>query len=162
MIVQSWDTAIKAGKAHDASACATFRVRDNMHQLIDMLVIKAEYPLLKRMVCTHAARFAPDAILMEDKASGQSLLQDLRELPDLPLIAMMPKGDKISRLARASALVEAGSVALPYRAPWLAAFEAEIMGFPNMAHDDQVDAFSQYLCWVLDRNKRANPMIRRI
>jgi len=42
-------------------------------------------------------------------------------------------------------------VALPKVAPWLAAFETELMEFPNGAHDDQVDALAQYLNWVRDK-----------
>jgi predicted phage terminase large subunit-like protein len=113
-------------------------------------------------VISHAARFSPEAILMEDKASGQSMLQDLRSETALPLIAVMPKGDKMTRLARVSAMIEAGSVALPYHARWLAGFEQEIMAFPNAAHDDQVDAFSQYLGWVHEKNRRSDARIRRL
>lgn len=163
MLIQSWDTAIKAGAAHDASACATFHQHENRHYLVDMFVLRAEYPLLKRAIIEHARHYKPDIILMEDKASGQSLLQDLRMQEDaLPMLPILPKGDKITRFARASALVESGRVALPLNAPWLNAFEGEVMGFPNMPHDDQVDAFSQYCCFVLDRAQRASPLIRRL
>ncbi len=162
MLVQSWDTAIKAGATHDASACATFYYDGQLHYLLDMLSVKLEYPYLKRLVISHAARFSPEAILMEDKASGQSMLQDLRSETALPLIAVMPKGDKMTRLARVSAMIEAGSVALPSNARWLGGFEQEIMAFPNAAHDDQVDAFSQYLGWVHEKNRRADTRIRRL
>lgn len=162
MFVQSWDTAIKAGNTHDASACATFYYDGQMHYLIDMLAVRLEYPFLKRLILSHAARFMPEAILMEDKASGQSMLQDLRAECALPLIAVQPHGDKMTRLARVSAMVEAGSVALPHSASWLSDFEHEIMTFPNGQHDDQVDAFSQYLGWIHDKNRRADTRIRRL
>ena len=161
MFVQSWDTAIKAGQAHDASACATFYHDGQVHYLIDMLVVRLEYPFLKRLVASHAQRYTPEAVLIEDKASGQSLLQDL-QAEGLPLIGISPRGDKMTRLARISAMIEAGQVALPYGASWLAAFEEELMAFPQGAHDDQVDAFSQYLGWVQDRARRLCPSIRRL
>ncbi|MFN7612489.1 MAG: hypothetical protein ACK5QI_03850, partial [Alphaproteobacteria bacterium] len=113
MITQSWDTAMKSGAANDASACATFFVRDGVHHLIDMLVVRLEYPALKRRIISHAATFHPEAILLEDKASGQSLLQDLRLETELPLLAIEPKGDKLARLIRVTPLSEAGKVALP-------------------------------------------------
>lgn len=162
MFVQSWDTAIKAGSTHDASACATFYYDGVTHYLLDMQVLRLEYPLLKRYIVSHAQRFSPEVILIEDKASGQSLLQDLRGESGLSLIAINPRGDKTTRLARVSAVVEAGQVALPFAASWLGAFEAEIMAFPNGSHDDQVDAFSQYLCWVLDKRRTAQAQIRRL
>lgn len=162
MTVQSWDTAIKAGTAHDASACATFVEREGIHYLIDMVVVRLEYPSLKRLIASHAARFAPQAVLMEDKASGQSLIQDLRAETQWPIIGIQPKGDKLARLARISPMVEAGQVALPQQAPWLADFEREITHFPYAPHDDQVDAFSQYLNWVRERTRRGSLRIRSI
>lgn len=158
--VQSWDTAIKATEAHDASACATFVERDGVHHLIDMLVVRLEYPALRRLIVSHAQRFVAEAVLIEDKASGQSLLQDLRRESDLPLIARSAIEDKLTRLIRVSPLLEAGRVALPKAASWLHAFEEELFAFPDGAHDDQVDAFSQYLNWVRERQYRAFPSIR--
>lgn len=159
-IVQSWDTGIKAGNQHDASACATFSVRDGVYQLIDMTVVRMEYPALKRMIVSHVARFNPEAVLMEDKGSGQSLLQDLRRETDLPLIACVPSVDKLTRLLRVTPLMEAGKVALPKFAPWLAAFEEELFSFPDGAHDDQVDAVVQYLNWVTKRTREMR--VRRL
>lgn len=162
MLSQSWDTGIKAGKQHDASACATFLEREGVHYLLDMLVVRLEYPALKRMMVSHAERFRAEAVLIEDKASGQSLLQDLRMETALPVIARMPVGDKLSRMVRVTPMMEAGKVMLPEHAPWLAAFEAELFGFPGAAHDDQVDAVSQYLNWVRERAGRVEPSLRRL
>jgi predicted phage terminase large subunit-like protein len=49
--------------------------------------------------------------------------------------------------------IEAGQVFLPESAPWLDAFQAEIMAFPNGRFDDQVDSLSQFLGWA-EHNKR--------
>lgn len=146
-IVQSWDTAIKAGSAHDASACATWLEFEDGLYLTDMSVLRAEYPELKRAILKLAEQYQPHAILIEDKASGQSLLQDLRRETHLPLIGITPRGDKLTRLASVSAMIEAGQVYLPRYAAWRAAFEQELFSFPHGAHDDQVDAFTQYLNW---------------
>lgn len=159
-IVQSWDTAMKAGAAHDASACATFVQKDGVHYLIDLLAVRLEYPDLKRLIVAHAARFLPEAVLMEDKASGQSLLQDLRRETELPLIAQLPRGDKLSRLVRVSPLMEAGKLQLPRAACWLADFEQQLMEFPGGSHDDMVDALSQYLNWVRLGTHANTPIIR--
>lgn len=163
MITQSWDTAIKSSAHHDASACATFLHQEGKHYLLDMQCIRLDYPQLKRFICAHAGRYQPEALLIEDKASGQSLLQDLRaEQPNLPLISVMPKGDKLMRLARVSPMIEAGNVALPHTALWLDAFERELQAFPNAKHDDQVDAFSQYLWWFQQTQSRTKLQMRRI
>lgn len=150
MLVHSWDTAIKASAGHDASVCLVVQAEGEppQHRVMDCWRGRVEYPELKRRVLSLAGRDKPDAILIEDKASGQSLIQDLRRETGLPVIAVMPRGDKVTRLARVSPMIEAGQVALPQDAPWLAAFEQELLSFPNGAHDDQVDALSQYLDWV--------------
>lgn len=159
-VVQSWDTGIKAGAKHDASACVTFTQHEGQHYLIDVTQVRLEYPELKRLMVAHAARFAPEAILVEDKASGQSLLQDLKRETQLPLVAQLPRGDKLSRLIRVSPLLEAGRIALPNEALWLTDFEAELLAFPDGSHDDMVDAFSQYLNWVRAGMHANSPMIR--
>jgi predicted phage terminase large subunit-like protein len=161
-IIQSWDTAMKTGQGRDASACATFLERDGVHYLIDMLAAQMEYPELKRAVVAQAERFAPEVILIEDKASGQSLLQDLRVETNLPLLAQIPDADKLSRLLRVTPMMEAGKVALPKFAPWLAALEEELFGFPDARHDDQVDAISQYLNWLRKGMFAAVPTMRRL
>ena len=97
---------------------------------------------------SQASAWQPDAILIEDKASGQQLLQDLRRETQLPIIAINPEADKITRFAACSALIEAGRVYLPTQAAWLTDYEAEILTFPNAAHDDQVDSTSQFLNWM--------------
>lgn len=151
-IVQSWDTAIKAGSRNDASACATFVEHENHFYLADVVALRAEYPELRKAVLDHAQRWSPEAILIEDAASGQSLLQDLRADTTLPLVGVRPRQDKITRFASVSAFIEAGRVLLPKNSPWLADFEAELLAFPAGAHDDRVDAFSQYLNWIRQRS----------
>ena len=48
-------------------------------------------------------------------------------------------------MAVQAAKFEGGQVLLPQQAAWLAAFEAELVAFPNGAHDDQIDSISQAL-----------------
>lgn len=160
--VQSWDTGFKAGAAHDASVCATFVQHEGVHALIDVAEMRLEYPELKRRVIAQTEKFAPEVILMEDKASGQSLLQDLKRETQLPLVGQMPQGDKWSRLVRVSPLIEGGKVALPHEAVWLADFLTQLLEFPQGAHDDMVDAFSQYLNWVRTSTHTNSPMIRTL
>jgi predicted phage terminase large subunit-like protein len=144
-IVQSWDTAIKAQNHNDASVCLTFAEGEGKSFLIDAQTMRLEYPDLKRRTRELAEQFKPQAILVEDKASGQQLLQDLKRETTLPIIACMSSANKITRFAAVSAMIEAGRLSLPHNAPWLAAFEQELLEFPHGKHDDQVDALTQYL-----------------
>jgi predicted phage terminase large subunit-like protein len=159
-IVQSWDTAIKAGNHHDASACITFGEHNGNYFVLSCLAERLEYPELKRLIISEAEQWAPDAILIEDKASGQSLLQDLRRETALPLIAILPHGDKITRAAAVSPLVEAGRVFFSQKKANYSTLENELLNFPYAPHDDTVDAFSQFLNWTKEKNKSVYRMRR--
>lgn len=151
-VVQSWDTAIKAGTQHDASVFLTFAESEGKSYLKDARVMRLEYPDLKCFFYAHSEDHKPHVILIEDKASGQQLLQDVKRESHLPLIAIRPKNDKITRFAAVSAMIEAGKLILPQQAPWLADFEAELFSFPDGNHDDQVDALTQYLDWIRNQS----------
>ncbi len=159
-VVQSWDTAIKSGAQHDASCCLTFVEYEGHAYLVEAYVARLEYPDLRRAVLARAERWKPEAVLVEDRASGQQLLQDLRRESWLPLVAVQPKADKMTRMAAVSALVEGGRLFLPVQAAWLADFEAEIFHFPAARHDDQADALSQYLDWL--RRVAIKPRLRNL
>lgn len=88
--VQSWDTAIKAGDKHDLSVGQTWRVTKEYYVLEDMVHAAMEYPALKRAILHAAEKYQPEIILIEDKASGQSLIQELKSQTRLPIVAIMP------------------------------------------------------------------------
>ena len=162
IIVQSWDTAIKTGEDNDATVCITFGVREGVHYVLDVMTDKLEYPALKRRFYQLAERFSPDVILIEDKASGQSLLQDVKRESSLAIIGQVPRQSKLMRFAAITPMIEAKRIALPKTAHWLSDFEQELVSFPHAAHDDQVDAFTQYLNWVKEKEYKATPSMRRI
>jgi predicted phage terminase large subunit-like protein len=149
--VQSWDTAVKAQQIHDPSVCTTWAVTHQGFYLLDVHVGRYEFPALKRAAVNLFDRWQPTAVLIEDKASGQSLIQELRTNTRLPVIPIEPVSDKVTRLAAVSALIEAGRVYIPERTPWLIDFESEITTFPYAPHDDQVDSLSQALAWMQNR-----------
>ena len=62
-----------------------------------------------------------------------------RELVGYDVRTRRPTGDKVTRARPWSAQVGAGNAGL-VRAPWTAAFVAELHAFPEGSHDDQVDA----------------------
>ena len=146
-IIQSWDTAVKADQLNDFSVCTTWMISDLKYYLIDVFAERLEYPNLKKQVIYQSKLYAPDTILIEDKASGQSLIQDLRNESKMPIVAILPKDDKITRASTISAIVESGNVAIPEKADWLYDFENEVKMFPNGKHDDRVDSMTQFLNW---------------
>ena len=115
-----------------------------------MLLLQKSFTRKRRMNLL-AAKWNPVGILVEDKASGQSLLQDLRRETKLPLLPQMPKGEKLQRLAAVTPLIEAGRLFLPKNISNSNLLELELCSFPDSQHDDMVDALTQFLNWK--RNK---------
>jgi len=159
LVVQSWDTASKSGELNDYSVGLLFLIRAGNYHLLDVVRKRLEYPELRRLVLTNAIRHDVHAILIEDQGSGIQLIQDLRSEDCVRPIAIKPETDKITRMSVQTPAIEAGKVLLPKEAPWLADFRTELLMFPNGRHDDQVDAFSQFLAWIHRKQRLAGPRI---
>ena len=95
--------------------------------------------------------FRPEVILIEDKASGTQLIQDLIEAGLSHVTRYQPDGDKIMRLHAQTATIENGFVHLPEEAHWLADYVSELTMFPAARYDDQVDSTAQALAWSKQR-----------
>jgi predicted phage terminase large subunit-like protein len=156
-IVQSWDTAQKDKKErNDPSACTTWAECPDGYYLIDVYRDWLEYPALEQAIKDQSAKHRPHAILVEDKSTGQSIIQQAKtgKMGNIPVIAVEPKGDKIDRLESCTGLMESGRVKLPDFAPWAAEYLSEMTTFPMAAHDDQVDSTSQALNWMRSNSGR--------
>lgn len=148
--IHSWDTAQKEQEQNDPSVMTAWRLGhyDPGYYLADVFRDRVDYPTLKRKVISLALRDNPAAILIEDKSSGQSLIQELRTTTTLPVIAIEPEGSKFFRAVDVSPMVEAGQLILPYASQWLADYEGEVFAFPLATHDDQTDSTTQFLKWI--------------
>lgn len=147
-IIQSWDTASKAGLLNDYSVCTTWALIGERIYLVDVVRERLEFPALKRRVMEDAARYNAQTVLIEDKASGTALRQELQASGFWRGQAVQPVSDKASRIAGVTAIIERGEVLLPHSAPWLDVYVNELCSFPNSKHDDQVDSTSQALAWI--------------
>ena len=157
-VVQSWDTAQKDEVLNAFTVCETWGVLANQHFLLDVYREQVDYPRLKKDAIDLAARDRQrygrlDTVLIEDKSSGTSLIQDLRKTKSYraPILAIEPEGDKVMRAATCSPTIEARMVSIPEHATWRPEFENEISKFPNSTTKDQVDAMSQYINWSNSR-----------
>lgn len=154
-IMQSWDTAFKKGAENDYSVCTTWGCTNTGFYLLDRWKEKVDYPTLKKTAKGMAAKWCPRTILIEDKASGQSLIQDLKTGTNLPIIAVPVDSDKNTRAHAVTPTVEAGNVYLPESAPWLQDYIDEHAVFPNGSHDDEVDSTTQFLNYVRRKGEAA-------
>lgn len=147
-VIVSCDTGNKPTELADYSAITVWGYRDPNVYLLHVYRAKINFPDLKRAVVDIAARYNADVVLIEEKASGIQLLQELREARVRGVKGYEPKGDKVMRLHAQCATIENGGLWLPEDAPWLAEYVHELTTFPSSKHDDMVDATSQLLEWL--------------
>src|SRR5262249_18377127 len=102
-IIQSWDTAFKSGGSNDYSGGTTWGQTDTAYYLLSMWRGRVEFPELKRQVAVQAEAWRPHAIVVEDKASGQSLIQELKTATTFPIAAVKVDGDKETRASAVTA-----------------------------------------------------------
>lgn len=157
-VVQSWDTAIQAGQGNDYSVCITALIPEGKFKGCDIHILEVyrqrlTYPQLKRMAQVYSNRWSPNIVLVEAAASGISLVQDLRDEGIVRPKGIRPVGDKVSRLSFHSAKLEQGRIWIPEEAKWADDFISELISFPSAKHDDQVDALTQLLAYVDERNR---------
>jgi len=147
MILQSWDTANKSGQLNDYSVCTTWGYLYKRYYLLDVVRQRLNYPQLKRKVIAQIEKHDPRIVLIEDKASGTQLIQDLRSEGRLCVKPYPPPPgtDKVMRVHAQTVKFEEGKVFLPSSAPWLSEYIRELTAFPGTKFDDQVDSTVQAL-----------------
>ena len=151
-IIQSWDTAFETSNTADYSACTTWGVFYNEDEndkaqviLLDAFKDRMAFPELKVIALKHYKEWEPDAFIVEKKAAGAPLIQELRAV-GIPVEEFSPSrgNDKIVRLNAVSDLFASGSVWAPDKR-WAREVIEEVASFPNGENDDFVDTTSQAL-----------------
>lgn len=157
-IVQSWDTANKESELADYSVCTTWGVKGKKLYLLHVLRKRMQYPDLKRAVIAQAESWNAQAVLIEDKASGIQLVQELRETLS-KVKGIKCEGDKLMRMLAQTPEVENGNVLLPKQAPWLHDYVQELTTFPKAKYDDQVDSTAQALKWITGEGREPGMLV---
>ena len=129
--MQSWDTANKATELSDFSVCTTWGVKGKDLFLLGLSRRRLEYPALKRAVREQQGLYNADLVLIEDKASGTQLIQELIAEGCHGVTRYQPEDDKTMRLHAQTAIIENGFVYIPESAPWLSEYLHEMTVFPN-------------------------------
>jgi predicted phage terminase large subunit-like protein len=146
-IVQSFDTALTTKTRSDYSVCQTWGVWKNEEDidnviLLNCVVGKWEFPELKQMALQQAKDWEPDSIIVEAKASGQPLIDEMRRSGLFVQDYSPGKGqDKIARLNSVSDMFMSGQVWFP-ETGWATSVVEELLAFPSGEHDDQVDTLT--------------------
>ena len=148
-IIQSYDTAFTKSERADYSAITTWGVfhPDEGDEaaiiLLDAEKGRWEFPELKDAAMRLYEEFEPDMVLIEQKASGTPLTQDLRKM-GIPVSGFTPGrgADKFSRMNACSPVFESGMVYAP-ETRWAEEVIEECASFPNGEHDDLADSMTQ-------------------
>lgn len=174
-IIQSWDTALTANKDSAYSACSTWGVFLDNNGLENIILLsmwrkKVEYPELrdraKRLFYNYIdineskpdiKAGEVDLCLIEAKASGDPLIQDLTRA-GLTTYPFNPSkyGDKMRRVRLVTPLIENGRVWLPLYSGsskfinYAEEFVENVSLFPNAESRDLVDSFTQTLLYLKD------------
>lgn len=153
-IVQSWDTANKDSTVNDYSVCTTWCYYERHFYLLDVYRERVDFPTLVSAVQTLTERYDADVVLIEDRASGTPLIQELRHKGVPVQEAPTSNDSKLTRLINQTSKFASGFVHLPksQETPsWLETYILELTTFPNAPHDDQVDSTVYALAWDTDQ-----------
>lgn len=151
-IIQSYDTAYSKKETADFSAITTWGVFQPSVDDPDSLILldakkgRWDFPELKRKALEFYKFWNPDCVLIEAKASGLPLTQELRRT-GIPVVNYSPGGrskstDKVSRANSVSPVFEAGMVWAPDQ-PWAEEVVEEMAEFPFGENDDLTDSAVQ-------------------
>ena len=161
-VLQFWDTASKGDELiHCPWVCLTVGVLKgpaDRYYILDVHREFMNYPTGKKRIKELGQKWRPNYVVIEDKSTGESLLQEVPEESPLTCLPFQPEGDKEARFGIESPAIEGGKVLIPATAPWLQEFLMELQAFPNSAYKDQGDGLSMMLRWF--RERRGEPRIR--
>ena len=150
-VLQSWDTGYKKTEEAAYTVCQTWGLGPFGMILMDQWREKVEFPELERQVLTQYNKYRPQAILIEDKASGQSLIQTYQRNSNLPVIPVPVEANKIIRAVTSTPMFESGRIWIPEESPefpWVGDMVNSWATFPNGLYADETDAASQAIAYV--------------
>lgn len=161
-VIISLDTAFSTKETADYSAYSVWGIFDTVVDSFDGTKVKLpcaillgsgkdrwEFPDLCNKVGSLHDKFMADFLIIEDRASGQSLIQEMRRR-GLPVVPYLPDKDKLTRLHACTPFFTAGRVYIPQNKDYAEELLADVCAYPALAHDDIVDTVSQAILWLRD------------
>jgi len=151
IIMQSWDTAHETKSASDPSGVITMGIFFNEDTNLDNVILldawtdRLEFPALKKFALEYYKEWEPDMVLVEKKAAGAPLIQEMRAI-GIPVQEYSPSrgADKRVRINSVADMFASGLVWAP-DTRWAKEVIDNLAEFPNAEHDEHVDCASQAL-----------------
>jgi predicted phage terminase large subunit-like protein len=143
----SVDPAIATNSTSDWSACSVIGVLGERSYIVHIERRRCGFEELAKRLDYLASDCKADAIFIERASIGISLIDHLEKQKGHTILHAPPVGSKKARMIEVLPQIERGRVVVPIEAKWIPVFRSELQAFPNGAHDDQVDALSQFLRW---------------
>jgi len=156
-IIQYWDTAFTNTKDSNFSSCMTMGYTMEERLLIlDVTNDRLEFPELLHKLKVKYIEYRPQVVLVEDRASGQSLIQTITaEHFAIPVLGVKYSDDLASKEARAhqtTGFISSNRVQLPDAdLPWINPFINQCADFPNGTQDDMVDTLTGSILYIVDK-----------
>lgn len=163
-LVISIDASFKGTATSDNCSIIVMAKKGNFLYLIDEDTDKMAWTSLKARAKAMAEKYPHALVLIEDKANGTALIEELRStIPRVKPFEPSKYGSKEARAQFAADRYESATILhpTPANAPWIDALEDELCAFPFASNDDRVDAISQAVIF-LDRRGRGSELISAV
>jgi predicted phage terminase large subunit-like protein len=139
------DTAYTSKTSNDPTSILIGAKEGNLFYVKNIIRVWQEFPELIKTIKENAVLYAIKKIYIEPKASGKSIVQQLKKETMLNVIeAPPPDKDKVSRVNAVAPIIESGRVKL-IDGIYITDFLDECATFPNGQHDDQIDTLTMLL-----------------
>jgi predicted phage terminase large subunit-like protein len=148
-VVLSIDPGQKGGPTNSFSVVQAWALHAGRYLLRDSWRDQTRYADFRDEVRRFIRKYRPSVILVEATGQGPALISDIRTQQGMEIVPITPHEDKVSRLFKHRNAIRSGIVALPEGARWVAEFIDELVQFPYGSFDDQVDALTQVLDWLV-------------
>jgi predicted phage terminase large subunit-like protein len=136
------DSAYTNKTENDPTGILSCFIQDNYLYILDFKEWWLEFPELCKNIIIHTNTYqytSGSKIFVEPKASGKSIVQQLRSTTQLNMIeAPNPENDKTTRAHSITAILESRRVRL-IRGPYIDHFLDLLGSFPSGNHDEAVD-----------------------
>lgn len=160
-IFLSIDCAFKTGENNDFTAITLWATNKSTVILCDVISIKMELQKIQATIDSIIKKYSVLQIIIEDKASGISLIQALKKKYFSKIVAINVTNNKEIRFCSALPYLESGQVMFAKNINEIAI--RQILEFPNGKHDDIVDSISQFINWYFIYKKEyTSPIIREL